>query len=239
MKQQTTFDKINSWIRNSEASLVNLLSALAPWAAPVAPAFMSYLHMTTELGFPPSIALTVAGVVEVLGFSAISTIISFWTYNKRKVAEYKKAPMWLSVFSFLFYLAIVMTVNVALDAANLVSTGAVVTTADWTRIFTRGLLVLLSIPAGIILAVRVQHKELLDTIERDKTEAKEAKVARQASPVRTYAAEASYGKKSQFIDDVRSGRISPEVTAPEIASMYGISERTAFRWIKTIKGREQ
>lgn len=152
------FDSLNSAIRNSEASLVNLLSAIAPWAAPIAPAYMSFFHMTGVLAFPEWVAGSVAVVVEVLGLSTISTAIAFWAHNKRYRTEFRKAPVWVAVTAFVSYLSIVLTVNVLLEA----------TQAKYALILAKGLLTLMSVPAAIILAVRTQHTNLIDEMREDK-----------------------------------------------------------------------
>ena len=152
------FDRINDWVRSSEASLVNLLSAIAPWAAPLAPAFLSYTHMVNNLAFPVWVAMSVAIVVEILGLSTISTALSFWSHNKRYKTEYKKAPVGLVIVAFSFYLAIILTMNVLLEAYD----------GPQTHIIAKALLTLLSIPAALILAVRTQHTELLNEIKEDK-----------------------------------------------------------------------
>lgn len=232
------FDALNVAIRGGEQSLVNFLSAVGPWAAPLAPAFMSYNHMIDTLGFPIWIALSVAIVVEILGLSAVSTILAFWTYNKRRVAEYKKAPVWIVLLAFGFYLAVILVINVALDASRLY--GVDQATAE---LAARALLTMLSIPAAVILAVRTQHKELLDQAEQERRERKEQAGEKRQQPQEKHTAES--GRKKKFNADVRSGELSfylseknlttPGQVVAEIVTLYGVSERTAWRWWDEIK----
>ena len=70
---QNSFDKLNEWVNNTEGSLVNFLTAFSPWLAPIAPAFMTYHHMVEFLEFPIWIAVILALLVEILGFSTVST----------------------------------------------------------------------------------------------------------------------------------------------------------------------
>ena len=149
------FDRLNDGIRNSEASLVNLLSAIAPWLAPLAPAYLSYTHMSAKLAFPKPIAWAVAIVVEVMGLSAVSTALLFWAHNKRYSKEYKKAPIKIVIGAFVFYLAVILAINVLLE----------ISVASWALVTAKSLLTLLSIPAALILAVRTQHQELLNEIK--------------------------------------------------------------------------
>jgi len=237
-----TFEKLDQAIRSSEASLVNLLSALAPWAAPLAPAYMTFSHITRKMGFPIEISWAVALVVEVLGLSSISTILAFWSYNRRYKDKTRKAPVWIAIFSFVIYLAVILMVNVALDAADLMATPD---TQAWVNVGARALLTLLSIPAAIILAVRTQHKEMLDAYERDRERSREE---RRHTPAPVYRGVASSGangslrRKGQFFLDVQSGKLTQvleekglPLTAESIAQLYGVSERNAFRWLADMK----
>jgi hypothetical protein len=235
------FDQLNAAIRNSEASLVNLLSALAPWAAPLAPAYMSFTHMTETLEYPIPIAWAVAVVVEVLGLSAISTIIAFWSYNRRYKAEYRKAPVWIAISSFVAYLAIVLVVNVVLDASQIADSGL---SHAWVTLAAKALLTLLSVPAAVILAVRTQHKELLDEIDRERERRREAgrtpHKPKQSSNQAVVQAVA--GRKRKFLQEYQDGKLQEtlaqqglELTPAVIARLYQVSERTAYRWMAAIK----
>jgi hypothetical protein len=235
------FDQLNAAIRNSEASLVNLLSALAPWAAPLAPAYMSFTHMTQTLEYPIPIAWAVAIVVEVLGLSAISTIIAFWSYNRRYKAEYRKAPVWIAISSFVAYLAIVLVVNVVLDASQIADSGL---SQAWVTLAAKALLTLLSVPAAVILAVRTQHKELLDEIDRERERRRDVSRSNH-KPKQTsnqMGAQPVARRKQKFFQEYQDGKLQEtlkqqglEMTPVVIAGMYQVSERTAYRWLAVIK----
>ena len=162
------FDKLNDGIRDTEASVVNFLSAIAPWGAPLAPAYMTYSHMVDPdiLDFPAWVAIGTAIVVEILGLSTVNTALAFWTHNKRNKANKNQSPIWIAVFSFIFYLTIIVMSNVILDA----SIGR--DWEEWAIIGVRALFTLLSVPAVLIMAVRTQHQDLLDEIKDDKDERK-------------------------------------------------------------------
>jgi hypothetical protein len=164
-----TFDRINDSIRNTEASLVNLLSAIAPWGAPLAPAYMAYGGMTARLDYAPWVALVIAGVIEILGLATIYTALSFWRHNRRYTAEYKRMPVEIAGACFAFYLLVVLTVNVLLELPELF---------PYTPVVARALLSLLSVPAAITLAIRVQHTELLREIEQAKSKPKHTEAPR-------------------------------------------------------------
>jgi hypothetical protein len=240
------FEKLNHIIRESEASVVNLLSSVAPWAAPLAPAFMSYTHMTGNMMFPTWVAWAVAIVVEVLGLSSISTILAFWSHNRRYKTEYKRAPTLIAVFSFAFYLFIVLLVNVVIDASKVPGSNL---DQQWVIVAARALLTLLSVPAAIILAIRTQHKELIDALDDEKAQRK-AEKSRERSSSNTgsngnhRSDDGSYQSdgKRQFFKDIQSGKLQEYMNSqglvmngPAIAGIYNVSERTAWRWIRAAK----
>src|SRR3972149_571826 len=116
--------KAISWtVNDAEKSILDVFTALVPYAVPVIPAYLTYSHVTTEMGFIHEIGLTAAFVVEVLGMAAISTAIKFYRHNKRYRDEKNKAPFWLAVGVYLFYLVVVMTVNVVLEVVAEVRSG--------------------------------------------------------------------------------------------------------------------
>lgn len=155
------FDRVNDWIRNTESSIVNFLSVFAPWLAPLTPAYMTYQHASGVLEFPNYIALPASILVEILGFSTVSTFLSFWFYNRRNQAQAKRAPIEVVVFSFAFYLALIIFSNVLLDTFP---------SERWAEITVRALFTLQTIPAALIVAVRTQHKDLLSEIRRERQE---------------------------------------------------------------------
>jgi hypothetical protein len=208
------FDEVNDWIRNSEGSVVNLLSAIAPWAAPVAPAYLSLMHMTHRLSFPQPVAISVAVVVEILGLTTISTAISFWSHNRRyqKAKDYKKAPVGLVIGAFVFYLVVIISVNVILD---------VFPESRVAVIVSNGLLTTLSIPAATVLAVRTQHTELVKAI-------KEENVKRQAKKEDQPAGRASV--KSNKIEALLNQAWDVEhrvLTGKEIVEQLQVAKSTA------------
>jgi hypothetical protein len=159
------FDRLDEWINNTEGSLVNALTAFAPWIAPAAPAYMTYQHMVNFLDFPQWLAIGLALLVEILGFGTVSTGLDFWFYNRRERAGNKKAPLGIIIGTFIFYLVLIMVSNVVIDIANAYLTegyqkGAI--------ILVRALLTLQTIPGALIVASRTGHRDLLKEIKKEK-----------------------------------------------------------------------
>lgn len=175
-KNDNAFDVLNNWIRETESSVVNFLSVFAPWLAPLVPAFMTYQHaISPVINFPWYIALPAALVVEILGFSAVSTYLAFYFHNRKieRIVKAKKkrgqpvstlqkskrrAPIEVVVFAFAFYLALILTSNVLLDSFP---------SERWAVISVRALFTLQTIPAALIVAVRTQHRELLKQMSKE------------------------------------------------------------------------
>jgi hypothetical protein len=221
------FEKLNEGIRNIESSFVNFISAVAPWLAPLPPAYMTYWHAVDTLKFPEWVAFPAALVVEILGFSAVSTFMTFWFFNRRNKALAKKAPIPLVVFAFSFYLALILTSNVLLDAFN---------NADWAVIAVRALFTLQTIPAALIVVARAGHKSLLSEIAKEREE-NSRKVSEEKLP--------ENGKLSVNWRQVRKQLNQEDVTwlktarTEEICFRWGIDDRTARNWRKYAQAGKQ
>lgn len=221
------FDRINFFISNTEASFVNLLSSIAPWLAPLAPAYMSFDHMDKTLGFPFPIALAIGITIEVIGLSTVSTAMAFHAHNKRHTAKYKRAPVGMVVFLFVFYLITVFMINIVLDLApegnKYVEAGA------------SGSLILLEVPAALLIAIRTQHTELLNNLREEKEKKERLKV--------TQKFQRSYIDYPQDLPiNVKDFRKLSKILTPEhrewilrtdaniVAELFGVSRKTAYNW---------
>ena len=155
------FQAIADILNGAERSFLDLLSVIVPYAVPVIPAYLTYYHTRDEMSFPHWVAITAAFVVEVLGITAVSTAIRFWKNNQLYKSEKERAPFWLAVGVYVFYIVIVLSVNVILEIVSGVRSG-------WV-IFSIGLFSLLSFPSGVLISIRAQYTEMLE----DRTERKE------------------------------------------------------------------
>jgi hypothetical protein len=236
------FDHLNDLIRDAESSIVNFLSAIVPWLAPITPAFMTYQHMIGVLKFPIWIATPAALVVEILGFSTVSTWLSFWFYNHSHKSEAKKAPLGLIMASFGFYLGLILFSNVILDAYS---------DATWAINSVRALLTMETIPAAVIVAARVQHRDLLATLaheKKEKLEEKQQGYLRQTEKVTESYGNLPFQQPTSILEDADWRHIKPQLTLPDMekianlddagivrifaARQIKLSERTAGNWRK-------
>lgn len=167
------FDKITNAVNEAENSFVNFLSALAPWGVPIIPAYLTYWHTNVDLKFPSWVAWTAAFVVEVLGLASMRTAIRFWEHNKRYTKDSNRAPVGLAISTYLFYLIVILTVNVILD----IQKGVI-----WINVLAIGLFSLLSLPAGLLIAIRAQHSELLEALSEARTSRASSRISSETLP---------------------------------------------------------
>jgi len=223
--RRNVFDVLNDIIRGTESSLVNLLSALAPWCAPLAPAYLSYWHMIQDLFFPLWVALGIAFVVEALGLSTISTAIAFWSHNRKYRSDMRRAPVIIPVLAFFSYLAVVLVLNVMIEVAKVGNT-------NWdiqiVRVIAYAMLTLLSIPAAVTLAVRTQHKQLIDSLIEEREERKLSRVQVETFPKLPKVTERSDWRNLSLPEQKQIA----EMSTLQIVEKYGISDRTALNWRK-------
>lgn len=152
------FEYISKVINGAEKSFLDLLSALVPYFVPVIPAYLTFYHTRDQMAFPTEVAWTAAFVVEVLGMTSISTAIRFYRNNKRYSTEQNKAPFNLAIFTYIFYLVVVLSVNVLLEVVAEKRTPAI--------ILAIALFSLLSVPSGVLISIRSQFSEMLEDREQ-------------------------------------------------------------------------
>lgn len=234
---ENIFDRLNDSINATEGSIVNFLTAFSPWLAPLAPAYMTYVHMIEFLHFPVWVAGALALVVEILGFGTVSTFLDFWFFNRRNKAQTKKAPIMLVVISFLFYLGLIIFSNVLIDLAKAYGTERQISGAI---VAVRALLTLQTIPAAIIVAVRTGHRDLLREIKQEKLERDQQKVSESFQKVSTDKVQIS--ESLPKVGDWRNLR--PKLSDEDVynlaylspadvqatADKFGVTERTVTNW---------
>jgi hypothetical protein len=213
------FDRLNNWIRDTESSIVNIVSAIAPWLAPLAPAYMTYQHARTTLGFPEWVAIPGAVTVEILGFSTVSTYLAFWFHNRKNAAEAKKAPLGIVVFAFIFYLSLIIVSNVILDASG---------GAKWAVIVVRAMFTLQSIPAALIVAVRTQHRDMLHALTAEKESKR--KVTESFPKAESLGIAVTDWRKLRPQLTAEQVNAIAQENPKDIGFLYNVSERTARNW---------
>lgn len=148
------FEFLSETIMGAEKSFLDLLSALVPYAVPIIPAYLTFYHTWQMMNFPQWVAWTAAFVVEALGLASVSTAIRFYQHNRNYKLDKNKAPFWLAVVVYLFYIIVVLTTNVILEVVA-GQRGAWIIAAI-------GLFSLLSVPSGVLISIRTQFAEMLE-----------------------------------------------------------------------------
>ena len=179
-KLSNVFETISETINGAEKSFLDLLSALVPQAVPVIPAYLTVYHTQNEMGFPAWVAFTAGFVTEVLGIASVATAIKFYRHNLKYKDNKNHAPFRLAIGTYVFYLVIILTVNVLLEF--------VAGTRSTAVIIAIGLFSLLSLPSAVLISIRAQHAEILGEVEERKEERKAGKV-QTLQPARAFGKE--------------------------------------------------
>ena len=161
------FEFISETINGAERSFLDLLSALVPYAVPIIPAYLTYFHTLNQMGFPVWVAATAAFTCEVLGITSVSTAIRFWRHNQMYKDVKNQAPFWLAFGTYVFYILVVLSVNVLLEVYTGVRSPAV--------IWSIGLFSLLSLPSAVLISIRAQFSEMLEEKREKQAERKASK----------------------------------------------------------------
>jgi len=145
----------------SEENLIDQVARFTPWLAPAIPATFAYINVTNPdlLALHWLIGLLVALTIEGLGLASVHTALSLFEYIKLHDKQKPKAETAIMLFMTLFYLAIVVTVNIILDLQHPIQI-----------IVAKALLSLVSIPAAVTLSIRQLHKARLESEAKMKTE---------------------------------------------------------------------
>jgi hypothetical protein len=259
--RKSTAEKVNGFLvgwqettKILELTLIDNISATVPWMAPVIPAYLAYNNMLTVLHFNQVIAVVGAVVIEFLGQSSVTTAFQFWDYNDaRKQAQIQRrkagrpskskqvdrkrarglAPVGVAGGASLFYLVIVILVNVILD------------TAPAMQRVAKALLSLLGIVAAVILAIRSQHtrrrmdqqaaslrRKVAGTQKNTGREAAGGMVPEKAGPGNPPEVA---GKSPVTVPDWRKLSRAEKIkvagmNTAEIEAAYGVSDRLARMW---------
>lgn len=151
------FRLLSDLINDAEKSFQDFLMAIVPYAVPVIPAYLTVDHVHRYMDFPTWVAWTAGFVVEAFGITAITTAIKFYYHNRRYKHQDNKAPFLPALLAYAFYVLVVISVNVILEAVSGSRSG-------WV-ILTIALFTLLSVPSGVLIAIRTQYSQVLENVE--------------------------------------------------------------------------
>lgn len=135
----------------SEQNLIDRVARFTPFFVLAIPATFAYQNVTNPnlLAMPTWVGLLIAFSIEGLGLASVHTSLSLFEYIK----QHERKPTGEAVTMLLmtlFYLAVVVMVNIVLDLQH-----------EWQIIAAKALLSLVSIPAAVTLSIRQIHKSRL------------------------------------------------------------------------------
>ena len=220
------FDKISGIINSMERAFIDLLSALVPYAVPIIPAYLTYYHTIDAMDFPEWVAKTTAFVVEVLGIASVSTAIRFYENNKRYKDKNRQAPFWLALGTYVFYLVVVLSVNVLLEVDAALRRPVI--------IWAIALFTLLSVPSGVLISIRSQFTEMLENKVR-RTSSTPAITANAATTtgVRVKHASAYRDKIWSYLDANYKDDSYPKLT--DISKKFGLEHSKSKGYLSTLR----
>jgi hypothetical protein len=152
----------------AEKTFVGNLASTIPWIAPLVPAFFAYQNSTDELklNLPPGVGVIISASIEGLGISVVTTALELWDWNDRNKDQKITTQLYVSAGTVVFYLVIVIMVNVGLDLG-------------WHDWIVKLMLSMLSLPAVVTLALRSQHARRVAAYEAAEIKVEQNEIADQ------------------------------------------------------------
>lgn len=170
-----------------ERTFTSNMAATVPWIAPLIPASFALKNAADKLHVQNGVEYIIAASIEGLGMSVTSTAFELWDWNDKNKDAKLSAPIRISIGTVVFYVVIVISVNVGLD----------LNWADW---LIKAMLSLLSIPAVVTLALRSQHSRRVADQEAAKAEADQQNIIAQEAQTRAGELAAEMQRKQMEFD---------------------------------------
>ena len=144
----------------SEQNLIDRVARFTPFFVLAIPATFAYQNVTNPnlLAMPWWVGLLIAVSIEGLGLASVHTSLSLFEYIKQHKQKISGEAITMLLMT-LFYLAVVVMVNIVLDLHH-----------SWEIIAAKALLSLVSIPAAVTLSIRQIHKSRLQVEAENKAE---------------------------------------------------------------------
>ena len=155
----------SSYLRRLSSDLLNFITKVAPWLAPIPSAALVYRASQQHFHFSPVISVILALVIETVGLTSISNALSLWEFNQSKRKIDKLAPFVIALLMIAFYLISTIGLTYFLEVyPNLSKFGVI-------------FLPFLGIMGVINIALRSDLERRLLIISQEKTERKEKRIA--------------------------------------------------------------
>ena len=200
--------------RAFEETLIDLVSAYTPWAAPLIPMVIGFESAQALPGFGFVGAAIYAVIVEFLGIATINTALEFRAWNANRTTD--KAPLWLAVLAAVCYFAVVISVNVFLDTTG----------TDLQKGIKAGMS-LLPIVSAITLGMRSEQAKRVKSVQISMDSAKLTETADQerADRLQREAEEREERRRNEEIERNRRFAVEDQRRAFEQAEIKKAKER--------------
>lgn len=207
-----------------ERFLLTAAARLGPWLAPVGPAYAIARACIRRLEWPEPVAWAVGISVEMVGIAAAAATLRAYGYNRDKRQSDPPAPTWLGIACLVAYLAVAVALAVLVEVVP-----ALVVWAPASLFVLAGV-------GYCVLAMEAGQTGREETVKVAKAQAKADRDRVKAERVMPSPAIVEtpppfvprWHDKAAFLAD--DGR-QPNMTANEIVTLAGVSDRTAHRWL--------
>lgn len=139
-------ERFRNTLHEFERTGLDALAAILPWIAPLSTAYITWGNVQTYLNFSVVMAWIMAIVAEGLGLVTIHTTYQMWITNARAQSE-DREPTIIAALSSGFYLAVIIVINVILEVGH----------TEPVKIIAKALISMISVVAGVVLALRTRH----------------------------------------------------------------------------------
>jgi len=151
------------FIDNFERLAIVIVSRIAPWAAPLAPAYLVATTVQKHFETPDVIGIAVGVTLEAVGIATTHITLEMYQYNQTKLKNQPEAPFIIGLLVTFAYFLIGLSLTVVLELVpNLV-------------IIAPAAFFLLAIVAYVALALMSGHSRRVQGIQLEKEDKAEAK----------------------------------------------------------------
>lgn len=151
MNKSDNFNRIIDLIFDFLSSVIgNFASNIVPLLAGILPAYLTWSHITSVLGFPNWVGWAGAGVIEFIGLGAGNELMKVWNHNRKYKDRTNQMPMLAPFLTAFWYVAIMVAFNVILEASP--------NSVFW-KIVSIALFATLAIPAYTLVAGKTLRME--------------------------------------------------------------------------------
>lgn len=201
-------------VDNVERLAIVIISRIAPWAAPLAPAYLVAKTVQKHFDTPIAIAVAVGVTLEAVGIASTHITLEMYQYNQTKRKSDPEAPFSVGMLVTSVYFIVGFSLTVLLEVVpNLV-------------IIAPAAFFLLAIVAYITLALMSGHARRVQSIDQEKQERNTARRNKSGTQPEQDWAEPSSATRERAMQILAE---RPGISGSELGRQLGRSERLGRR----------